>query len=61
ALAPDGLVEAVSLPGAPGFVLGVQWHPEWAFRDNPVSLSLFSAFRQACQTYARRRGDAISG
>ncbi|RMO84339.1 Glutamine amidotransferase [Pseudomonas syringae pv. philadelphi] len=54
ALAPDGLVEAVSLPGAPGFVLGVQWHPEWAFLDNPVSLSLFTAFREACLAYAQR-------
>ncbi|GFM84965.1 glutamine amidotransferase [Pseudomonas cichorii] len=55
ALAPDGLVEAVSLPTAPGFVLGVQWHPEWQFLDNPVSLRLFEAFREACQVYAQRR------
>ncbi|MBX8574162.1 gamma-glutamyl-gamma-aminobutyrate hydrolase family protein [Pseudomonas cichorii] len=55
ALAPDGLVEAVSLPDAPGFVLGVQWHPEWHFLDNPVSLRLFEAFREACQVYAQRR------
>ncbi|MEU9333565.1 gamma-glutamyl-gamma-aminobutyrate hydrolase family protein [Streptomyces sp. NPDC048290] len=25
---PDGTVEAVELPGAEGWVLGVQWHPE---------------------------------
>ncbi len=25
--ARDGLIEAVSLPGARGFLLGVQWHP----------------------------------
>ncbi|MCJ8175372.1 gamma-glutamyl-gamma-aminobutyrate hydrolase family protein [Pseudomonas viridiflava] len=55
ALAPDGLVEAVSLPGAPGFVLGVQWHPEWALMENPVSLQMFEAFRDACQVYARAR------
>ncbi|RMQ47733.1 Glutamine amidotransferase [Pseudomonas cichorii] len=55
ALAPDGLVEAVSMPTAPGFVLGVQWHPEWQFIDNPVSLRLFQAFREACQVYAQRR------
>ncbi|MBN6714367.1 gamma-glutamyl-gamma-aminobutyrate hydrolase family protein [Pseudomonas capsici] len=55
ALAPDGLVEAVSMPSAPGFVLGVQWHPEWQFLDNPVSLRLFEAFREACQVYAQRR------
>ena len=52
ARAPDGLIEAVSLPSAPGFVLGVQWHPEWhATTDpvsgDPVSLALFSAFARA--------------
>ena len=45
--APDGLIEAVSLPGARGFVLGVQWHPEWAADRDPVSRALFQAFRQA--------------
>jgi len=29
ARAPDGLIEAFSLPSAPGFNLSVQWHPEW--------------------------------
>lgn len=56
ALAPDGLVEAVSVRDAPGFVFGVQWHPEWQFKDNPVSLRLFEAFRVACREYADRRG-----
>ncbi len=55
ALAPDGLVEAVSVRDAPGFVIGVQWHPEWALRDNPVSLRLFEAFRDACAEHARVR------
>ena len=45
--APDGLIEAVSLPGAKGFLLGVQWHPEWAAERDPVSRALFQAFRQA--------------
>ncbi|WNW11888.1 gamma-glutamyl-gamma-aminobutyrate hydrolase family protein [Pseudomonas sp. DTU_2021_1001937_2_SI_NGA_ILE_001] len=58
ALAPDGLIEAVSLPGARGFVLGVQWHPEWRFAENPVSLRLFDAFRDACQAYAKARQSA---
>lgn len=56
ALAPDGLVEAVSVRDAPGFAFGVQWHPEWQFKDNPVSLRLFEAFRAACRAYANRRG-----
>ena len=44
ATAPDGLIEAVSLPAEPGFVLGVQWHPEWAWGGNPVSRAIFLAF-----------------
>lgn len=44
------------MPAAPGFVLGVQWHPEWRFNENPVSLRLFEAFREACNAYAAREG-----
>ncbi len=47
ALAPDGLVEAVSLPAAKGFLLGVQWHPEWAFAADPVSRAIFAGFGAA--------------
>jgi putative glutamine amidotransferase len=49
ATAPDGLVEAVSAPDRPGFVLGVQWHPEWAWRGNVHSAALFRAFGQAAR------------
>jgi putative glutamine amidotransferase len=52
ALAPDGLIEAFSRPGAPGFNLGVQWHPEWQAARNPVSMTLLQAFGQACRAYA---------
>lgn len=55
AQAPDGLVEAVSIPGSPGFLIGVQWHPEWRFAENPESLALFQAFRDACRAYAQAR------
>ncbi|HEV2563209.1 MAG TPA: gamma-glutamyl-gamma-aminobutyrate hydrolase family protein [Rhizomicrobium sp.] len=47
AIAPDGIVEAVSMPGAKGFLLGLQWHPEWRWRENPVSREIFSAFGKA--------------
>ena len=47
ALAPDGQIEAVSMPGAKGFVLGVQWHPEWACADNPLSRAIFQGFGRA--------------
>lgn len=59
AIAPDGQIEAVSLPGA-RFVVGVQWHPEYKATENPFSRALFEAFSQACAateagTAAKRR------
>jgi putative glutamine amidotransferase len=54
AWAEDGTIEAVSAPNAPGFVLGVQWHPEWRYADHPASLALFHAFGEACR--AHRQG-----
>ncbi len=55
AVAPDGLVEAVSVSDASGFAFGVQWHPEWQFTNNPVSLRMFEAFRDAVAAYASCR------
>ncbi|MGV2986473.1 gamma-glutamyl-gamma-aminobutyrate hydrolase family protein [Vibrio sp. E150_011] len=43
AKAPDGLVEAFSLPGQKYFV-GVQWHPEWEAKHNHFSQILFKEF-----------------
>lgn len=48
--APDGLVEAISVDDAPAFALGVQWHPEWKVMENPMYLSIFKAFGDACRT-----------
>jgi putative glutamine amidotransferase len=53
AVAPDGLVEGVSLDGQ--FVVGVQWHPEWAASQNPESTALFRAFGDAVREYAKVR------
>jgi putative glutamine amidotransferase len=47
AIAPDGTIEAVSMPGAKGFLLGVQWHPEWRWSEDPVSRQILSAFGDA--------------
>lgn len=55
ATAPDGTVEGVSMPGAKGFVLGLQWHPEWRYAENPVSRAIFSAFGEAARAYARQK------
>jgi len=49
--ADDGLIEAYSVPAAPGFALALQWHPEWQVADNPVSMKLFRAFGDACGAY----------
>jgi putative glutamine amidotransferase len=51
ATAPDGLIEAVTVAGVPGFVLGVQWHPEWRVLENEVSTAIFRAFGDACRRY----------
>ncbi len=47
AVAPDGTIEAVSMPGAKSFLLGLQWHPEWRWAENPISREIFSAFGNA--------------
>ncbi|MGZ3183407.1 MAG: gamma-glutamyl-gamma-aminobutyrate hydrolase family protein [Telluria sp.] len=51
ARAADGLVEAFSYPGARGFLLGVQWHPEYRVTENADSMKLFRAFGDACRRY----------
>lgn len=50
ARAPDGLIEAVSVRDAKRFAVGVQWHPEWRFRENPASIKLFAAFSAAVRS-----------
>ena len=40
----DGLIEAFSSANANWWVVGVQWHPEWKFSENQVSVRLFSEF-----------------
>ncbi len=55
ALAPDGLIEAISVEGAQSFALGVQWHPEWQVRSNPEYLAIFQAFGDACRKRASQR------
>ncbi|CBV41787.1 gamma-glutamyl-gamma-aminobutyrate hydrolase family protein [Halomonas elongata] len=51
AVAPDGLVEAVSVTEAEGFTLAVQWHPEWQPREHPLYDAIFRGFAKACEAY----------
>jgi len=53
--ADDGLVEAFQVKNAPGFTLGVQWHPEWRCHENPFYSAIFNAFSQAMQERRRDR------
>jgi putative glutamine amidotransferase len=55
ARAPDGLIEAFSVANSNGFMLGVQWHPEWKARENPVSMRLLGAFGEAARKYRSGR------
>ncbi|MDC8745310.1 gamma-glutamyl-gamma-aminobutyrate hydrolase family protein [Xanthomonas campestris] len=55
ATAPDGLIEAFRGPG-PGFLLAVQWHPEWRVTQHPFYRAIFQAFGEACRQYAAQRG-----
>jgi putative glutamine amidotransferase len=53
--APDGAIEAVSRDSAPGFLFGVQWHPEWRHGENPVSRAIFASFGEALRLRALQR------
>jgi putative glutamine amidotransferase len=56
AVSPDGLVEAIELPGHP-FALGVQWHPEYMVHTVPVHQGLYRLFVQrAREGAAAKRG-----
>ncbi|MNJ74526.1 Gamma-glutamyl-gamma-aminobutyrate hydrolase PuuD [compost metagenome] len=55
AVAPDGLIEAISVEHSKAFALGVQWHPEWQVLNNPPYLSIFRAFGEACRQRAALR------
>ncbi len=45
--AEDGTPEALTVAGAPGFAIGVQWHAEYAAETDPVNRRLFEAFGKA--------------
>lgn len=59
ATAEDGTIEAVSVVDAPGFAIGVQWHPEyWVSTDAP-SAAIFRAFGDATRAYAAGRAKPL--
>lgn len=48
AFAPDGITEEIEMPDYP-FLIGVQWHPEYLWKNDETSARLFAAFVQACR------------
>ncbi|MCB9421340.1 MAG: gamma-glutamyl-gamma-aminobutyrate hydrolase family protein [Ardenticatenaceae bacterium] len=52
AVAPDGLVEGIEIPGHP-FAVSVQWHPENLIHDDPTMLSLFKGLVEAAMVNAQ--------
>jgi len=50
--AEDDTPEALYVRDAPGFALGVQWHPEYNAAADPVSRPLFEAFGAAVHAWA---------
>jgi putative glutamine amidotransferase len=53
AVAPDGTIEAIRAINAPGFAVGVQWHPEYDFETDAVSAGIFLAFGRAVSARAQ--------
>jgi len=56
-VAGDGTPEALTIGGARGFALAVQWHPEYRANEDPVSIRLFRAFGDALSQW--RAGQCV--
>ncbi len=61
--AADGIIESIEHKDDHIFAVGVQWHPELMWRENPVHLRLFEAFVAAAEKKRGRsseKGDVSS-
>ena len=54
ARAEEGVIEAVERPGRGGWFLGVQWHPEDRWAEDPKHLAVFEAFVAAAAEHQGR-------
>jgi putative glutamine amidotransferase len=54
-VADDTTIEAISIEGAQGFALGVQWHAEYDAQQNVVNGPLFRAFGEALTAQVAQR------
>jgi putative glutamine amidotransferase len=55
AIAEDGQIEALSVIGSKAFAVGVQWHPEYRYWENPQYNKLLQAFHDAAKEYQQRK------
>ena len=55
----DGLVEALEDPRQDRFVVAVQWHPEYGWRDDDFSKALFARFVTQAGQHAQKSGEGI--
>jgi putative glutamine amidotransferase len=55
----DGLIEAVEDSREGRFVLGVQWHPELGWKEDPLSQALFNRFIAAARGYVTSAGNRV--
>ena len=60
ATAPDGTIEAIRVVDAPGFAIGVQWHPEYWIESDEPSARLFAAFGRAVRAHMAARGAGLA-
>ncbi|MFD0915327.1 gamma-glutamyl-gamma-aminobutyrate hydrolase family protein [Pseudahrensia aquimaris] len=58
ARAEDGTIEAVSVSGARGFVVGVQWHPEYWAQTDTASNKILHAFGEAARAHLTAKSSA---
>ncbi|MBF0171647.1 MAG: gamma-glutamyl-gamma-aminobutyrate hydrolase family protein, partial [Nitrospinae bacterium] len=56
-VAPDGMIEAISVsPPSGSWVVGVQWHPEALYPTDEPSRKLFARFVAEARRYKRKSG-----
>ena len=55
AQASDGTIEAISVTDSLGFVMGVQWHPEYWAKTDTASHKILTAFGDAVRAHVSTR------
>jgi putative glutamine amidotransferase len=51
ATSEDGTVEAITIADAPGYVIGVQWHPEYWSSTDDTSIAILKSFGDAARVH----------